>query len=80
MAQSHESDTAALAGLRAGLEADGYELAAQAVEGGRYRVEITATENACEDCLVPKPLMARLVASALDVGPDHIELRYPNES
>lgn len=63
------------------LAADGYE--------GRYelirnvlRLEISAGDGVCEDCLSPKEVMARIVGNSLaKAGFDvEVELRYPMDS
>jgi hypothetical protein len=62
--------------LRSTLAADGYELDV-AEDGDRIRVTITATDRACADCLVPKDLMRAILAQALSVPQDSIDLTYP---
>ncbi len=58
------------------LEADGYHLDIDGDES-RVSVVITATPEACEDCLVPKDLMRGILSSALGVAGDTIEITYP---
>jgi hypothetical protein len=65
--------------LRGTLEADGYLLDLAEV-GSRVRATITATPEACADCLVPKDLMRGILSQALDVPPDAIDLTYPSEA
>ncbi len=46
-------------------------------------MRITAGPEACEDCLVPKDMMARMITSTLaaaGVSADRVDLIYPNES
>ncbi|HWN59181.1 MAG TPA: hypothetical protein VNO25_00780 [Streptosporangiaceae bacterium] len=62
--------------LRSSLAADGYLLEV-AEEGARVRVTITATPQACADCLVPADLMRGILGQALGVPPDAIDLTYP---
>ena len=62
--------------LRSTLSADGYELDV-AEEGDRVRVTISATDQACADCLVPKDLMRAILGETLAVPPDLIDLAYP---
>ena len=62
--------------LRSSLAADGYLLEV-AEEGARVRVTMTATPQACADCLVPADLMRGILGQALGVPPDAIELTYP---
>jgi hypothetical protein len=69
-------DPARTLGLRSTLAADGYELDV-AEDGDRVRVTIIATDQACADCLVPKDLMRGILAQALGVPPDGIDLTYP---
>ena len=71
-------DQEQLQALRSSLDADGYRLDVRS-ERGRTRVEISATPDACADCLVPKDLMRGILQQALGVPPDTIDLRYPGE-
>ncbi|MEB3369036.1 hypothetical protein [Saccharopolyspora mangrovi] len=71
-------DESALAQLRSTLAADDYQLAV-ADSDGQVRVSITAGPAACEDCLVPKPLMRGVLHQALGVPEDAITLIYPGE-
>ena len=47
--------------LASTLAADGYQMEV-AEAGDRVRVTITATQQACADCLVPKDLMRAILA------------------
>jgi hypothetical protein len=67
-----------LQALRSSLAADGYELEVRA-EDGRVGVRISATPQACADCLVPKPLMRAMLRDALGVSEESIDLTYPSE-
>ena len=69
-------DTERAVALRSTLAADGY-LMEIAEDGGRVRVTISATPDACADCLVPKDLMRAILGEALGVSPDAIDLRLP---
>ncbi|MEV4730566.1 hypothetical protein [Saccharopolyspora sp. NPDC049426] len=71
-------DESALAQLRSTLAADDYDLAVIGT-GTDVRVSITAGPAACEDCLVPKPLMRGVLHKALGVPEDAITLIYPGE-
>jgi hypothetical protein len=62
--------------LRSTLAADGYLLEV-AEDGDRVRVTISATPQACADCLVPSDLMRGILGQALGVPPDAIDLTYP---
>ena len=72
-------DETALAGLRSTLEADDYRMAL-AETGDRVEVTITAGPAACEDCLVPKPIMRNILHAALGVPEDAIVLKYPADA
>ena len=55
---------------------DGYVL--EVIESGDARIAtITAGEGICGDCLVPKVVMTNLLAKALEVPAEQIELHYP---
>jgi hypothetical protein len=71
-------DEAGLARLRMTLEADGYGIDVSE-EGPRLLARITATPEACADCLVPKPLMLAMLERELGVPGGAIELSYPGE-
>jgi hypothetical protein len=71
----------ALEPVSAALAADGYALSARR-DGEAVAVRIAATPEACDDCLVPKELMARMITGALadaGLGASSVDLRYPNE-
>ena len=65
--------------LASSLAADGYQLEV-AEAGDRVRVTITASPQACADCLVPKDLMRGILGQAFGVPPDTIDLTYPSTS
>jgi len=58
------------------LEADGYHMSIDA-DGARVSVVITASPQACEDCLVPKDLMRGILSNALGIRGDTIDITYP---
>jgi hypothetical protein len=62
--------------LASTLEADGYHMAIEE-QDSRYSVTITASPEACEDCLVPKDLMRGILSNALGVDGDTIDITYP---
>ena len=62
--------------LRSSLAADGYEMDIAAA-GDRVSVTITATGQACPDCLVPEDLMRGILGKTLGVASDAIDLTYP---
>ena len=65
--------------LRSTLAADGYLLEI-AERGTRVRVTISATPQACADCLVPKDLMRGILEQAIGVPADTIDLTYPRDT
>jgi hypothetical protein len=70
-----------LAEVREALRADGYDLHVDGLAGGRLDLSILALENACEECLVPREIMARVIADSLgDPTITEIRLRYPGEA
>ena len=64
--------------LASTLEADGYHMAIEGDEA-RVSVVITASPEACEDCLVPKDLMRGILSQALDVPGETIDITYPKD-
>jgi len=69
-------DTERAGEIAATLATDGY-LMEVAEAGDRVRVTITATPQACADCLVPEYLMRGILGQALGVPQDAIDLTYP---
>ncbi|MBI2863784.1 MAG: hypothetical protein HYX94_04400 [Chloroflexi bacterium] len=67
--------------VRRTLEADGYELKVDGVEGGLLRLTVIAGENACEECLMPKDIMVMMVEDSVQSRPEirRIEVRYPHD-
>jgi hypothetical protein len=68
--------------LASSLRADGYDLAITESStdlGDRIAVVVSATPEACEDCLVPKDLMRGILAQALSVAGDTIDITYPRD-
>jgi hypothetical protein len=71
----------ALGSIREALEADGYALT---VGGSQELVElqVSATPEACEECLVPKHLFELMAVSALaehdlNLTADNLKVLYP---
>ena len=64
--------------LASTLEADGYHMAIEGDEA-RVSVVITASPEACEDCLVPKDLMRGILSQALEVPGEAIDITYPKD-
>jgi hypothetical protein len=60
------------------LGADGYSVQT-ASSGGRVEFQITAEENACEECLIPPAILQPMVNQLLvNAGrSETVELRYP---
>jgi hypothetical protein len=71
-------DEPALDKIRQSLETEDYQLQVTMLEDGA-RVAIAAGPAACADCLVPKDLMRAMLAPALGLRADRIELAYPKE-
>jgi len=46
----------------------------------RLEARISAGPGACEDCLVPKPVLLAMLHQALGVPEKAIDLRYPGEA
>jgi hypothetical protein len=71
-------DDSALDKIRQSLQAEDYDLRVTILEE-RAQVAIAAGPSACAECLVPKDLMRAMLAPALGVRPEMIELVYPKE-
>ena len=68
-----------LTDMRTMLMADGYALSlAESPDG--LDVRISAGVDACEDCLIPKPLMVDLIRSKLPDPGQAITVHYPTDS
>jgi hypothetical protein len=65
-----------LESVRTMLQADGYDLEVDPRFPGPA-FQIVTLENACEDCLVGKDVMASVIGQALGVPPNSITLTYP---
>ena len=70
--------------LREGLKADGYDLRVSKAAGKLHLQIVAMQADACEDCLVPKEIMAQIAAMAIhekhsEVTADDIVLQYPAE-
>jgi hypothetical protein len=76
-----ESDMGVFQEIAASLAAEGYFLDVEPEDaaGRRLRVTIRASEDACEDCLIPKPMMLTLMRGRLGDDPPAITLVYPKE-
>ena len=52
--------------LRPGLDADGFELTVESIEeDGSVNVALTATPEACMDCLVPDGMMVGMIEGTM---------------
>ena len=71
-------DEQGLQALRTALEADGYLIEVRE-EGDRLGAWISAGPDACEHCLVPKPVLRAMLQQALGVPEQSIDLCYPDE-
>jgi hypothetical protein len=71
--------TQPLEDLRQTLAADGYILNIEESAGGRLEARIRAEDGICGDCLVPKNLMATMIANATGTTADAIDITYPTE-
>lgn len=69
----------ALTAIRTTLSADDYHLTATPTATG-VEIRITAGPTACDDCLVPKPLMRAMLHDALGVPESAITLIYPTDT
>jgi hypothetical protein len=77
--------TEALKGLSAGMQADGYALDARRTEAGRIALVISATPDACADCLAPQDVTRAIAATmfqgaGVTVTADEIDVTYPEGS
>lgn len=71
-------DHAELEEFRKSLAADGYELNVD-VGDESATVNVVAGPDACDDCLVPKEIMRTMLAPALGVTAESIDLSYPTD-
>jgi hypothetical protein len=72
-------DESALTRIKDTLAADDYRLTVAEVGAG-VEVRIAAGPDACDDCLVPKPLMRAMLHDALGVPEDAITVVYPADA
>lgn len=71
-----------LRSVREGLEVDGYQLEVIAADETELRLRITASPNACAECLSPPEIMTMIVSGAIDgaYAPERIDITYPTGS
>jgi hypothetical protein len=67
--------------IRDALSADGYRLEVTGA-GELLSLRVVALEDACEECLVPPPVMAQMVSATLSgaYGKDDIAIEYPGSA
>lgn len=66
MSIAPEKLEAALDILRPGLDSDGFELTVEEIgSDGQVRVALTATPEACMDCLVPDEMMVDMIKGVM---------------
>jgi hypothetical protein len=72
----------ALAGLKVGYNADGYDLLVETVVDGVARVRIAPGPNACQECLVPKAIAEGTIRASLRgvTGISRVEVAYPRDT
>ncbi|HHX75088.1 MAG TPA: hypothetical protein GX699_09320 [Firmicutes bacterium] len=56
----------ALSGIKESLSYEGYDLLYREREDGVIDIQILAGPDACEDCLVPKPILENMIRRELD--------------
>lgn len=72
-------DTERIKPLADSLATDGYAMDVTEA-GSRIAVVITASPDACEDCLVPKDFMRGILANALGADGAAIDITYPKDA
>lgn len=72
-------DQAKLDEIARSMKVDGYNLVVQE-SGDTVSAVVTADEGVCDDCLVPKNVLAMILAPVVGTEPDHIEITYPPEA
>jgi Fe-S cluster biogenesis protein NfuA len=66
MTETTTSVDDALAQFREMMASDGYKLSWADTGAEKVVVTIEATDGACEDCLVPLPIMTNIMSKALE--------------
>ena len=62
---THERAAQALEGLREGFQADGADLELVGVEGLTARVRLVVTDETCQECIVPGPMLQQILGAAI---------------
>jgi hypothetical protein len=80
----NESSAEVVGFLTTMLEADGYSVVVHdwpKGDVGHAKIEIVAGESACEECLVPKDLLATIIAGKLpvEVVLEPSDILYPSD-
>jgi hypothetical protein len=70
--------------LAEGLAADGYQLRLE-IDANHLLLRISSGGDGCDDCLIPKAIMSKMVSQALEKGgiansSVEIELFYPTDT
>lgn len=81
MGSSIAEISSALDDLDTMLQTDGYRLVVRGFQNHHLTVAVEAGADACEDCLVPKAVMADILRSKIpsDIHVDQIEITYPGD-
>jgi Fe-S cluster biogenesis protein NfuA len=71
----------ALETIRGMLDNDGYDVQLDEFANNELKLTILARPGACEECLVPKNLMANIISASLpaELGGPSIVLTYPED-
>lgn len=77
-----EQVAGALGSVSEMLQADGYALSVDDVVGDTAHVSVSATPDACADCLAPRAVVAQIMLNDLASVPGvtKVELTYPEGS
>ncbi|MGH3327974.1 MAG: hypothetical protein ACRDPT_09335 [Streptomycetales bacterium] len=76
----HPSLGAAFGDVQVTLARDGYATEWRVDDKGAVHFRVVATDSACPECLVPKPVMAAILADALKgTGHELGELELPSD-
>lgn len=81
---AHRSEaelTSALSGATTMLESDGFEATWEVDPAGGVHFTVLAGSAECQDCLVPKPVMAAIIGDALAGTPWSLaEITLPGDA
>ena len=80
-ARSDADLAGALAGAKTMLESDGFEASWDVDPAGGVHFTVLAGSADCQDCLVPKPVMAAIIGDALAGTPWSLaEITLPSDA